>query len=89
MQRQAEGAVQGESGGRMLSFRAVRVHDRHLQAGRVNQPSCGICSSGLEGAMAEAAWQPIVEAPVVTSDGGDEERDTASPPSDGPSGWEN
>ncbi len=74
MQREAEGSVSSEGVEWRLSFRAVRVHNNHIQAGRQQIGGCGVCGQGLAGAMApvEEVAKPDSKDEVVEGDGVDE-----------------
>ena len=80
MQQQDVGVVQNEGGDWRLSLGPVRVHHNHLQVGISKAERCGLCSEGLA-AILEVVPRDEAPAPVVESDGADEEGD-AAPPSD-------
>ncbi len=76
MSRPNDESVQSESGDRVLSLGAVRVHNGHLQSGRTITKGCVVCSEGLEGFMASAP--KVKEKPeVAEGDGADSEEDAA------------
>ncbi len=81
---QADGPVHNESRGRRLSLRAVLFHDNHLQAGHRSAEKCGICSKGLEGALApsEESRPPRGGDEVVEGGRADQKDAAASSPSD-------
>ena len=79
--RPPKGPVPLASRDGVLRFGAVRIHNAHLQSGKLTRDACGVCSEGLEGAVAAP---PKVEEPAkadeVAEGGGDhEEGDTSSP----------
>lgn len=84
MQKQDEITVRGEGADWLLSISAVRVHDRHIQGGRANVRSCGICQEGLGGAMAEDATYAAKEPELVEGNGSDEKEDPAPSPDNWP-----
>lgn len=77
-----EGSIQSASIDGRLSFRAVRVHNAHLQAGRATTERCGVCAEGMGGLLAAIEEKPSVDqkSEVVEGDGGDKERDSAPSP---------
>ncbi len=73
-------SVPGESGDRRLSFRAVRVHNSHLQKGKQTTLRCGVCEQGLESALAPIAVERVAEDEMVEGDGTNEGKDAAPSP---------
>ncbi len=81
VQRSADGTIQSARGDRRLNFRAILLHNSHLQAGKSTAGGCGVCGQGLAGALPLVAQEQISEPEVVKGDGADEESD-ATPSSD-------
>ena len=81
MQKKIDGVISSEGGDWRLSFRAVRIHNSHLQGGIGVAASCGICEKGLGGAVEkiEVVAKPVKADAVDQSDGTDKKGDTASP----------
>jgi len=78
--------VQSFGGVWLLQYGAIVFHNDHIQSGRRKAARCGVCSKGLEGAMAtvkEDSAGPI-EEPVAESDGVDKEGDSAHSSADRP-----
>lgn len=84
MSQEDVSAFQSAGSSWRLSFRAVRVHNAHLQSGRFTGTSCVICQEGLGGAMAkiEEVKQPPDKDEVVEGGGSDEEGDATPSYSD-------
>lgn len=82
MPGQTDPPVQDESGDRYFDFRSLRVHNRHLQKGKLSSENCPMCESGLEGALHTAqevaAGGGVLE--LVPGDGADGGRDSPSSP---------
>lgn len=79
MQRQTDESIQGAGSDRVLSFRAVRVHNDHLQSGVRHISRCGVCQEGLVGALAAPpeVKQPDKPNEVAESDRADKEGNTS------------
>ncbi len=73
--------VQSEGISWRLSFKAVRVHNAHLQIGQRTGTNCPVCAEGLGGAMAaiKEVEKPVDSDEVAEGDGSDKKDD--SPPS--------
>ncbi len=81
MPGQESAEVQITGSYRVLQYGEIRIHNGHLQSGRRKIRNCGVCSKGLEGALATVVVdKPRVEEPsVAKGDGADKERDAALP----------
>ncbi len=73
------GAVPGSGRDRRLNFRAVRIHNSHLQGGKSQAIGCGVCGKGLEGALPLVEKKQVPGAEVAQGDGVDQEEH--APPS--------
>ncbi len=77
MQRQNGQPVQSASDDRVLSLRAVRIHNAHISGGKYSTTTCPVCSQGLEGFMASPAL--VAPPEVAEGDGDDKEGNPPSP----------
>lgn len=85
MQRQTDEFVPDESGDRVLNFGQVRVHNRHIQSGKLTSPTCAMCVDGLESAIApiETFRAPSGTVELASGDGANKDGDPSPSSGDG------
>ncbi len=81
MPKEAHGVVRGESGVGVLALGSVLLHHDHLLEGKRTLISCGVCTSGLGGAVVTPEARRK-EVGVAEGDGGDEGGNSAPPSGD-------
>ncbi len=82
--RPAHVSIQDASPGGDLSLRSLRAHYGHLSRHKEYDARCGLCSQGLERAVASREEKLVQRGrdEVAESHGADEERSTTFAPSD-------
>jgi len=80
--------ISDAGGDRYLDFRAVLLHNNHLQSGKRTAQNCGLCTEGLASAIntLEEITATDQQVEMVSGDGANQGRDAPSSPSDGGSG---
>ncbi len=78
LQRSADGTLQDESSGGMLSLGSMRLHNAHVADGRGVAGECRICSEGMGGVLAPVEARGPRGLAVVESSGTDGEGATPS-----------